>query len=130
MKRGLLILFVSLCMGHTLLCAEDLRIDSTPPGATVEIDGKQVGVTPCFWKHLPGGYFHKTKTVFGNRLERPLHARLSLDGYVTQEIELTVGPMEWIALNGTNHGNYYVIKDKAIAVILTPEARVFTGDAY
>ena len=50
------------------LFADDLRIESAPPGATVEIDGKVVGTTPYTSKKLPGGYFHKTRSVFGARL--------------------------------------------------------------
>jgi S1-C subfamily serine protease len=120
------VLFI-LCGSHGVILAEELRIESTPPGATIEIDGKVVGTTPHVSKKLPGGYFHKTSTVFGARLERPLHARISLPGYVTQEVELTVGPMKWIALNGTYHGDYYLLKDKVISVSLTLEAKVFTG---
>jgi S1-C subfamily serine protease len=118
---------LALCLSHSFTFAEELRIESTPPGAAVEIDGKVVGTTPYISKKLPGGYFHKTSTVFGARLERPLHARLSLNGYVTQDIELTVGPMRWIALNGVDHGAYYLLKDKVITVTLAPEAKVFSG---
>lgn len=128
MRRRLLFpLLASLCLVHCVALGEDLRIESTPPGATAEIDGKAVGTTPCAWRKLPGGYFHKTHSVFGTRLERPLHAKLSLPGYVTQDVELTVGPMKWIALNGTYHGDYYLLKDKVITVILVPEAKEFTG---
>jgi S1-C subfamily serine protease len=35
--------------------------------------------------------------------------------------------MKWIALNGTYHGDYYLIKDKVITATLMPEAKVFTG---
>lgn len=128
MKRNLLFsLLICLCLGHLYLLAEELRIVSTPPGATVEIDGKAVGTTPYTSKKLPGGYFHKTSTVFGARLERPVHARLTLPGFITQDLDLTVGPMKWIALNGTYHGDYYLLKDKVITVTLQAEARVFTG---
>lgn len=118
---------LSLCLSSTVILADELRIESTPPGAIVEIDGKVVGTTPHVSKKLPGGYFHKTATVFGARLERPIHARVSLAGYIPQDIELTVGPMKWIALNGTYHGDYYLIKDRVISVTLMPEAKVFTG---
>lgn len=114
------------CLNHRLASAEDLSIESIPSGATIEIDGKVIGTTPHVSK-LPGGYFHRTATVFGARLERPIRARISLPGYVTQDIELTVGPMRWIALNGTDHGEYYLLKDKVIIVTLTPEAKVFTS---
>ena len=56
-----------------------------------------------------------------------MHARLTLPGYVSQDIDLTVGPMKWIALNGTYHGDYYLLRDKVITVTLLPEAKVFTG---
>lgn len=125
--RLLFLLFIFIYLGESSLVAEDLRIESTPPGAAVEIKGKVVGKTPYAWTKLPGGYFHKTHSVFGARLERPLHARLTLPAYVTQEIELTVGPMKWIALNGTYHGDYYLLKDKVIAATLLPEAKVFAG---
>jgi S1-C subfamily serine protease len=128
MRRSLLLpLVISFCLSHPFLFAEELRIVSTPSGATVEIDGKVVGTTPYTSKKLPGGYFHKTSTVFGARLERPIHARLTLAGYITQDLDLTVGPMKWIALNGTYHGDYYLLKDKVISVTLQPEAKVFTG---
>jgi S1-C subfamily serine protease len=121
------LLLFSLCLSSSAVLAEQLRIESTPSGATVEIDGKVVGTTPYVSKKLPGGFFHKTATVFGARLERPIRGRLSLAGYISQDIELTVGPMKWIALNGTYHGDYYLIKDKVISLTLMPEAKMFTG---
>jgi len=89
--------------------AEKLVITSTPPGATVEISGIVVGTTP-FEKDFPGGYFHRTRTSLGSRLEHPLVARLNLAGYATKEIPLTEGPMEWISLNGRKHGEYFLFK--------------------
>jgi len=114
------------CLGHRPLPAEDLRIESNPPGATIEIDGKVIGTTPHVLK-FPHGYFSKPHTVLEARLERPLRARISLQGYVTQDVELTVGPMRAIALNGVDHGDYYLFKDKVITVTMTPEAKVFNG---
>ena len=60
--------------------ADKLQITSAPPGATVELDGVAVGTTP-FEKDFPGGYFHKTRTSMGSRLEHPVVARISLPGY-------------------------------------------------
>jgi hypothetical protein len=51
--------------------AEKLIIASTPPGATLEIDGAVVGTTP-FETTYPNGYFHKTHTVFVTRLEHAM----------------------------------------------------------
>jgi len=72
------LLFFLTCPPYAL--ADKLRITSSPPSATVEIDGVAMGTTP-FEKDYPGGYFHKTRTSFGARLEHPMVARVSLAGY-------------------------------------------------
>ncbi|HXY00600.1 MAG TPA: PEGA domain-containing protein, partial [Candidatus Limnocylindrales bacterium] len=87
---GLFLIAVSLCLPRTSL-ADSLKITSTPPNATVELDGVPVGTTP-FEKNFPGGYFHRTRTAFGARLEHAMVARVSLVGYATREIALTEGP--------------------------------------
>ena len=107
--------------------AEKLTIISTPPGATVEINGIVVGTTP-FEKDYPGGYFHRTSTAVGSRLEHPLVARLNLTGYATKEIPLTEGPVEWIALNGRKHGEYFLFKTKRFDVQLDSIAQTITGE--
>jgi serine protease Do len=106
--------------------ADNLRITSTPAGATVEIDGIIVGVTPYEMK-VPGGYVRKTHTVFQARLEHPMILRISLEGYGTKEIEMTEGPMQWTTLDGTNHGNYWLLKTTHFEVVLEPMSKSFTG---
>jgi serine protease Do len=127
------------CFSFLLICflfsvspnaeADDLKITSTPPGATVQIDGVKVGVTPYEMK-VPGGYFHKTHSVFGARLEHPMSLRISMDGYTTKEIEMTEGPMQWVALNGTNHGNYWLLKTAHFDVTLERASKSFTGSLF
>ena len=56
--------------------AESFKITSTPAGASVEIDGAVVGTTP-FEVDYPGGYFHKTHTVFSARLEHRMVLKVS-----------------------------------------------------
>ena len=107
--------------------AEKLRITSNPSGATVEIDGAPVGTTP-FEKDYPGGYFHKTRTSLGARLEHPMMARISLAGYVTKELTLTEGPMSWVSLNGHSHGDYYLLKSNHFHVELPLISDTFTGE--
>ena len=130
--RARLKFLVGLWIGAAFLCflpsanAETLRITSTPSGATVEIDGVIAGTTP-FSKKYPGGYFHKTKTALGARLEHPMVARIILTGYGAKEIQLTVGPMEWIALNGRKEGEYWLFKDKEFDVHLDPLDQSLTG---
>jgi S1-C subfamily serine protease len=107
--------------------AEKLRITSNPVGASVEIDGVAVGVTP-FEKDYPGGYFHKTRTSFGARLEHPMVARISLAGYSTKELTLTDGPMLWVSLNGRVHAEYWLLKSAHFQVDLQPISETFTGE--
>jgi hypothetical protein len=106
--------------------ADTLKITSTPPGATVEIDGVRAGTTP-FETDYPGSYFHKTKTSMGSRLEHPMVARISLAGFVTKEVRLTDGPMNWISINGRNRGEYWLLKSDHFEVELRAVEQVFTG---
>ena len=108
------------------VAAETLKITTKPPGATVEIDGVVEGTTP-FAKDYPGGYFHKTRTSMGARLEHPMVARISLAGYATKEIRLTDGPMNWISLNGRNRGEYWLLKSDHFEIELQSIGQVFTG---
>lgn len=97
--------------------AETLKITSDPPGATVEIDGLPAGVTP-YETNLPGGYFHKTHAAFNTRLEHPLVAHVSKEGYVAQQVTLTSGPLEWIAVTGRHRGNYFLLKSDTFHIML------------
>jgi S1-C subfamily serine protease len=117
-------LFLFLC--PTRAQADQLQITSKPPGATVEIDGVPVGITP-FAKDFPGGYFHKTRTAVGSRLEHVMVARITLKGYATKELLLSDGPVNWIGLNGRNHGEYWLFKAAHFHVNLDPVPEVFSG---
>jgi len=112
--------------------AESFNITSAPSGASVEIDGALVGTTP-FHTDYPGGYFHKTHTVFGARLEHSMTLLISKDGYATQQMTITDGPFEWIAVSGKHHGNYFVLKSDHFDMKLAPGAESATttsaGDA-
>jgi hypothetical protein len=105
--------------------AESFNITSAPSGARVEIEGALVGATP-FHTDYPGGYFDKTHTVFGARLEHAMTIRISKDGYATQQITITDGPFEWIAVSGKHHGNYFVLKSDHFDMKLAPGAESAT----
>jgi len=99
--------------------AETLTITSSPPGATIEINGSVAGTTP-YKTDYPGGYFHKAHTVFSSRLEHSMMARVSMDGYLAQQVTLTEGPFEWVAINGRHHGNYFLLKSSHFEIKLDP----------
>lgn len=123
--RFFILLILLTCPAHAL--ADKLRITSNPSGATVEIDGVNAGTTP-FEKDYPGGYFHKTKTAFGTRLEHPMVARISLSGYSTKELTLTDGPMLWVSLYGRVRGEYWLLKSDHFNAELQPVSETFTGE--
>jgi len=106
--------------------ADSLKITSHPSGATVETDGVVVGTTP-YEMEVPGGYFHKTHSAFGARLEHPMVLRVRKEGYATKEIVMTEGPMPWVGLSGTHHGDYWLLKTNHFDVVLEPVSKSFTG---
>src|SRR5437773_11944896 len=87
-------LFLLACSSRA--AADKLQITSNPSGATVELDGLAAGTTP-FEKDFPGGYFHKTRTSLGWRLEHPMFARISPSGHATKALTLTDGHQDWIS---------------------------------
>jgi hypothetical protein len=89
--------------------AERLTITSVPAGATIEIDGAPIGVTP-YTIDYPSSYFHKPHTVFSSRLEHALVLKIHKEGYTEQQITLTDGPLQWISVTGRRHGSYFLLK--------------------
>ncbi len=117
-----------LCLAaSTQSSAKDyLTINSQPQGATVEIDGVVVGKTP-YTVEVPGGYLRGAKSVFGKLLRHQMHLKVTLDGYLSKEIDLANGPTPWIALNGTYHGDFWILKSAAFDLALQKAATSFTG---
>jgi S1-C subfamily serine protease len=123
--RGLFF-FLLLSAYISVARADKLTITSTPPGATVG-SGRSGARRHPFEKTFPGGYFHKTKTVFGARLEYPLVVRISLAGFATKEMQITEGPMNWIDYHGRHHGEYWLLNNAQYHVDLEHIEQVFTG---
>ena len=114
--------------GGQVCCAKDrVSINTNPPGAIVEMDGIVVGKTP-YQFDVPGGYLHGSKSVFGKLLRQQMHVRLLLDGYLPVDGDLAKGPMPWIALNGTYHGDYWLLKTANFSFALQKAATNFTGN--
>jgi Trypsin-like peptidase domain/PEGA domain len=126
-SESLFVFALAVCLCSPCALADTLKITSTPSGVTVEINGVAVGTTP-YEQQLPGGYFHKTKTALGRRLQNPMAVRISLAGYTTKEIQMTEGPMNWVSLKGHNHGEYWLLKLRHFHIDLDPISKVFTGN--
>lgn len=109
-------LLVSYC---ALTSAKTLRITSTPPGATIVLDEKVIGVTP-YEKDFPPGYFKRTLTSFQDRLQHSVRVRLILSGYVTKEMVLTDGPRQWVDLHHHSHGDFWLFKADEFHFELVP----------
>jgi len=109
----------ALAFATPVTCAESLKVTSTPPGASVEIDGVAVGTTP-FHADYPGCYFHKPHAAFSARLEHAIVLRVSKDGYARQQMTLTEGPLDWIGLTGKKHGKYFVLRSDHFELNLEP----------
>jgi hypothetical protein len=92
----------------------------------VEINGVIKGVTP-YEEQVPGGYFHRTKTALGSRLQHPMTVRITLSGHTTKEIQMTEGPMNWVSLKGHSHGEYWLLKARSFHLDLIPISKAFTG---
>jgi S1-C subfamily serine protease len=126
LRSARLILIVPMLLSVTSAHAEKLQITTNPPGATVTIDGVAAGTTPLE-KSYPSSYFHRPPTALNSRLQHAMVVRVSLAGYATKEMTITEGPMNWVGLNGRNHGEYFLLKTSAIHLNLDPISGVFTG---
>ena len=127
-RPAMLILLCSLpLLSMRPACADTLKITSTPPAATVEIDGISVGTTP-YEVNLPAGYFHKN--LLGARLEHSMSLRVRKDGYSSKELEMTEGPIAYVAysmLGGAYHAERWLLKSDHFDFTLEPTSKSFTG---
>jgi hypothetical protein len=89
--------------------AQSLKITRHPPGARVELDGVEVGTTPLD-NQFPGGYFHRPKTEFGQRLEHPMAAGSLASRFCStiEQADVESGPSaaayalrSWLVVAGT-----------------------------
>ena len=85
-----------------------------------------MGTTP-YEKKVPGGYFHRTKTQWGSRLQYAMYARISLVGYAAKEIQMTEGPLNWVSVKGHNKGEFWLLKTDHFHVDLIPLSKAFSG---
>lgn len=90
--------------------------DSWPRGATVEIAGKPVGVTPLV-RRFDEGFFKKPGTVWNRYLANPPAFALRLEGHALVEGSLGDGPFTWVSINGANRFDYYVMRHAVFGIL-------------
>jgi serine protease Do len=100
---------------------DNLTIASTPSGAKVEMNGVVVGTTPYLLR-VPGSYLHRPHSVFSEKLEHQMIARIYKEGFAAQEVVLTEGPYKWISATGVTHGSYYLLKTSHVEISLESTA--------
>src|ERR1700735_4336282 len=103
-----------------------LNITSNPSGATVEINGVVVGKTP-YQTEIPGTYLKGSRIVYSKFLRVQLHLRLTLEGYLPKEVDLSNGPMRLVNLNGVYLGDYWLLKTDTFDFALEKAATTFAG---
>ena len=92
----------------------------------MEIDGIVVGKTP-YKVEIPGSYVHGGRTIFTKFLRHQMHLRLTLDGYLSKEVDLANGPTPFITMNGVNHGDVWALKSDAFHFVLEKSATAFSS---
>jgi hypothetical protein len=105
-----------------------LRIDSEPAGAHVVINGRVRGTTPFEMKVGHWAFSTKKPSAFSKRISEPWILEVSKDGFRTERIEMTRGPLLWRSLNGANSYQYWVLNSPSYMVRLRPATRYLTND--
>jgi serine protease Do len=103
---------------------KEVRFETIPAGAEVEVNGSIVCTTPCSIK-VPSYYFGNKHTAFSKHGDAPIVVRLLKDGYVPKTIQLTTGPLHWKNLNGENLYDYYVVSSTEFNVRLDASSDFF-----
>jgi hypothetical protein len=106
---------------------KSLTITSEPPGAHVIINGRDRGTTPIDIKVGHWAFDTKKSSVFSKHLNEPWILQISMDGYRTESIEMTRGPILWHSLNGRNSYKYWVLNAPSYNVKLRPATRALTN---
>ncbi len=96
---------------------DTLTINSIPPGAQVELNRKVIGTTPLSWKVGEYAFNVRKSTIFSKHLGTPVIIRVSKDGYIAKEMNITQ-EYQWHSMNYQNHYNYFIIVSNSFQINL------------
>jgi serine protease Do len=109
----LLLIYPAALMGGT----KEVKIETVPPGAQVEVNGSIVCTTPCELK-VPSYYFGGKHSAFSSHGIQPIQLRLSNEGFAPKTYDITTGPLHWKNLYGNNLYDYYLVTSTAFTIRL------------
>lgn len=112
-------LFLMVATAPLLAGDKQVHLDTTPPGAQVEVNGSVTCTTPCVLK-VPSYYFGKKRTAFSSHGIEPIRVRLTKPGYIPKSVDLTIGPVHWKNLYGNNLYDYYLVTSEQYKFQLDP----------
>jgi S1-C subfamily serine protease len=73
---------------------KSVQLETSPPGAQVEINRNVVCTTPCAIQ-VESSYFGKKHTALSAHASQPIRVRFTKEGYVPKDVELTGEPIHW-----------------------------------
>lgn len=103
-----------------------LIVTSIPEGATVEWNRKIIGTTPLSYKVGEYAFNSRKLTAFSKHLRQPVTLRVSKEGYVAREVEISKHMVETGA-NGKVLFYFYVIPTNNFQIDLDKVAAVHTA---
>jgi hypothetical protein len=80
--RGATVIGLAMIASYVLGCAHKVKIESTPPGATIFVDGEDKGAAPVILVEQPGCFAHRD-------------LRVELPGHVPVETKLEQSELVW-----------------------------------
>lgn len=87
---------------------DTLTIISIPEGAQVEWNRKVIGVTPLTNTIGEYAFNSRKSTIFSKKLRQPVVIRVSKDGYITKEVDISK-QMMMIGANGRPLFYFYIL---------------------
>ena len=87
---------------------KEVKFETIPSGAQVELDGSIVCTTPCSI-HLPSYYFGYKPIAFSKYAKTPINVRLLKEHCAPKTIAITAGPISFVNTTGLTLFKYYIV---------------------
>lgn len=126
--RILILTALLLCASVSAHAKKTLRIESDPADARVEIAGEFVGTTPLTRGNIKDFMFQGPLYGWSEFLAAPLQMTVSKEGYVTQTIIITKGPIVWASLDRSIIKYFYVISSPYFSIKLQKVGEFLGGN--